>query len=83
MRGRVGAGSGNRDETGRIAGSSRPAPAQSGTLEMRDDPTDAATTMVSMFQTNSVAVRALLWCAIEPLRDNPLAYLDLEEPSGF
>tara|TARA_Y100000815_G_C13236159_1_gene460016 strand:- start:476 stop:628 length:153 start_codon:yes stop_codon:yes gene_type:complete len=50
---------------------------------MRDDPTDAATTMVSMFQTNSVAVRALLWCAIEPLRDNPLAYLDLEEPSGF
>lgn len=57
-----------------------------GAVQMDDSPTNeplspTATNLVSLFQTGSTAVRICFELAAEPIRDNPMAVLELTETS--
>ena len=54
----------------------------SATVDMADSPATGATTQVSMFQTNSAAVKVVSHLAIEPIREDGLAFVDISLPSG-
>lgn len=55
--------------------------AASAALQMQDDPTTGATNLVSMFQTDSTAIRAQIFANWERLRDDAVAVLELLPPS--
>lgn len=57
-----------------------------GAIQMDDAPTNdpltpTETNLVSLFQTGTTAVRVVLTLAAEPIRDNPMALLELTESS--
>lgn len=49
------------------------------TLEMADNPTGDGTSVVSLFQTDSSAVKYVLSLGLEPVRDDAAAFITFEE----
>ncbi|NVK20853.1 MAG: hypothetical protein HWE30_19415 [Methylocystaceae bacterium] len=58
-----------------------------GTVELVDNPTNdsitgTATTQVSLWQTNSIAVKVVTHLACEPIRETGVAFIEIEPGSG-